>query len=131
MNRIKELRKLKKIQQKRIAKELGVAPITVKRWEENGSIKTEHAIKLAELLETDIAYLLGYSDHPKQVNENDLQLPNKNYYIIKVHELTINIIRAADDMTAQELSDIKKAVRGLYEELILMQYEAEKKGKNE
>lgn len=127
MNRIKELRKLKKIQQKRIAKELGVAPITVKRWEDNGSIKVEHAIKLAELLETDIAYLLGYSDDQKQLNENDLQLPNEKRYILKVHELTINLIRDADDMTAQELSDIKRTTRNLYENLVWLQYEAEKR----
>lgn len=65
MNRLKELRKEKKLTQEELASEIGVSKITILRWE-NGErqIKPDKAQALADYFGTNTAYLLGYSDSP-------------------------------------------------------------------
>ncbi|ALA29649.1 TPA: helix-turn-helix transcriptional regulator [Streptococcus suis] len=62
MNRLKELRKEKKLTQEELASEIGVSKITILRWE-NGErqIKPDKAQKLADYFGVHIGYLLGYS----------------------------------------------------------------------
>lgn len=63
MNRLKDLRKEKKLSQKEIAKEMGISEKTLSRWE-NGEnqIKPEKAQQLADCFGVSVGYLLGYSD---------------------------------------------------------------------
>ena len=63
MNRLKELRKEKKLTQKELAEETDIPYRTLQRWE-NGEtdIKSDKAEKLADYFGVDTAYLLGYSD---------------------------------------------------------------------
>ncbi|HEM4954003.1 TPA: helix-turn-helix transcriptional regulator, partial [Streptococcus suis] len=65
MNRLKELRKEKKLTQEELASEIGVSKITILRWE-NGErqIKPDKAQALADHFGVNKAYLLGYSDSP-------------------------------------------------------------------
>ncbi|NRG54276.1 helix-turn-helix transcriptional regulator [Streptococcus suis] len=65
MNRLKELRKEKKLTQEELASEIGVSKITILRWE-NGErqIKPDKAQALADHFGVNTAYLLGYSDSP-------------------------------------------------------------------
>ncbi len=63
MNRLKELRKEKKLSQKEIAKEMSISEKTLSRWENGESqIKPEKAQQLADYFGVSVGYLLGYSD---------------------------------------------------------------------
>lgn len=70
MNRLKELRKEKDLTQKELADEIGVSKITVLRWE-NGErdIKTEKAQALADYFGVSVGNLLGYTNDPKQYDD--------------------------------------------------------------
>lgn len=63
MNRLKELRKEKKLTQKELAEETDIPYRTLQRWE-NGEtdIKSDKAEKLADFFGVSEMYLLGYSD---------------------------------------------------------------------
>lgn len=64
MNRLKELRKEKKLTQEEIALELQVSPRTYQRWENGESqIKPDKAQALAEYLGVSVGYLLGYESN--------------------------------------------------------------------
>ncbi|SUO90905.1 helix-turn-helix domain-containing protein [Streptococcus uberis] len=67
MNRLKELRKQKKVTQENLANETGVTKITVSRWERGGRIKSDKAKQLADYLNVSVGYLLGYSDIPDEI----------------------------------------------------------------
>ncbi len=63
-----------------------------------------------------------------RLNEDkpDLQLLSKGkQYLIRMNDLTIDLIRDCDKMTAQEVSNVKRGARNLYEELVRLEYEAE------
>ncbi len=64
MNRLKELRKQKKLTQQELADEISVSKITVLRWE-NGErqIKPDKAQQLADYFGVNVGYLLGYSEY--------------------------------------------------------------------
>ena len=63
MNRLKELRKEKKLTQKELAEETDIPYRTLQRWE-NGEnqIKPDKAKQLADFFGISVGYLLGYSD---------------------------------------------------------------------
>ena len=63
MNRLKELRKEKKLTQKELAEKTDIPYRTLQRWE-NGEtdIKSEKANELAKLFNVSVSYLLGYSN---------------------------------------------------------------------
>lgn len=64
MNRLKELRKEKKLSQKEIAKEMSISEKTLSRWENGESqIKPEKAQQLADFFGVSVGYLLGYSEY--------------------------------------------------------------------
>ena len=63
MNRLKELRKEKKLSQKEIAQEMSISEKTLSRWENGESqIKPEKAQQLADFFGVSVGYLLGYID---------------------------------------------------------------------
>lgn len=64
MNRLKELRKEKKLTQKELAEKTDIPYRTLQRWE-NGEtdIKSDKANELAKLFNVSVAYLLGYSEY--------------------------------------------------------------------
>ena len=82
MNRLKELRKEKKLTQEELASEIGVSKITILRWE-NGErqIKPDKAQALADYFGVSVGYLLGYSDFrtAKDEFENEIQKQDKFY----------------------------------------------------
>lgn len=120
MNRIKELRKLNKLTQAQLAEKMGVTKLTISKWEHGRNIKVEQAKKLAEIFGTDINCLLNIENKPTLPF-----LPKGKQYLIRTNELTIDLIRDCNRMTAQEVSDIKRSTRKLYEDLVRMQYELE------
>lgn len=61
MNRLKELRKDKKLSQKELAENIGGYYRTLQNWENGESqIKPEKAQQLAEYFGVSVGYLLGY-----------------------------------------------------------------------
>lgn len=64
MNRLKELRKEKKLTQKELAEKTNIPYRTLQRWE-NGEtdIKSDKAEELAKIFNVSVAYLLGYSEY--------------------------------------------------------------------
>ena len=75
MNRLKELRKEKKLTQEELASEIGVSKITILRCE-NGErqIKPDKAQTLADYFGVSVGYLLGYEDLMDQIEEADAEL---------------------------------------------------------
>ena len=75
MNRLKELRKAKKLTQKELAEETDIPYRTLQRWENGESqIKPEKAEKLANFFGVSIAHLLGYEDNDfEKANQNRLK----------------------------------------------------------
>ena len=63
MNRLKELRKGKKLTQKELAEKTDIPYRTLQRWENGESqIKPDKAQQLADFFGVSVGYLLGYSD---------------------------------------------------------------------
>ena len=74
MNRLKKLRRAKKLTQKELAEETDIPYRTLQRWENGESqIKPEKAEKLANVFGVSIAHLLGYEDNDFK-NETDLKV---------------------------------------------------------
>lgn len=70
MNRLKELRKAKKLTQKELADKIDTTKLTISNWEnEKHVIKSDKAQILADFFGVSAGYLLGYSDNPKQYDD--------------------------------------------------------------
>lgn len=63
-NKIKELRKKKKLTQEELAEKINVTKLTISRWERGERVpKSDKAQQLADFLGVSVSYLLGYSDY--------------------------------------------------------------------
>ena len=72
MNRLKELRKAKKLTQQELADYMQITRRGYQKWESGESqIKPDKAQKLADFFGVSIAHLLGYDD-------NDFEKANQN-----------------------------------------------------
>lgn len=133
MNRIKELRKKRKLTQKAFAEIIGVSFRTIQKWESGETaIKAVKTKDLADFFEVSEGYLLGYSQTPDIPEKEELQLSKRQYYILKLTSIKACLLREQEDISAQDLSDIKRMARDLYEDLVWLQYEAEEReAKNE
>lgn len=73
MNRLKELRELRKITRVELAEKIGVTKLTILNWEHGThEIKGSNAKKLAEYFNVSVPYLLGYdtlTDLIAKINE--------------------------------------------------------------
>ena len=76
MNRLKELRKSKRLTQIELADEIKIPYRTLQRWEnEESQIKPEKAQQLADYFGVSVGSLLGYDDVPRElIDELELQL---------------------------------------------------------
>lgn len=75
MNKFEELRKEKKITQESVAQILGVTPKTYRTWcKEEAYPDSGHLIKLRNLYQVSIDYLLGLSDYRKNEDETEKTL---------------------------------------------------------
>ena len=74
LNRLKELRKEKKLSQKEMAEALGVNEKTVSRWENGEStIKSDKAQALADYFSVPVGYLLGYDVQILEAKERNFE----------------------------------------------------------
>ena len=75
MNRLKELRKEKKLSQKEIAKEMSISEKTLSRWEnEESQIKPEKAQQLADYFGVSVGDLLGFTDSKKVYDDEKVNI---------------------------------------------------------
>lgn len=84
MNRLKELRKEKKLTQKELADKINVSKITVLRWE-NGErqIKPGKAKELSDFFGVSIGYLLGYTNNPKLYSDEIVIEPEEGVVLTR------------------------------------------------
>lgn len=128
MNRIKELRKQRKLSQRALSEQIGVNIRTVQRWERGeGTMKSPTAEGVANFFGVSAGYLLGYSQKPDIPEKEDLQLSKRQYYTLKLISIKACLLREQEEISAQDLSNIKKEARNLYEDLVWMQFEAEER----
>lgn len=120
MNRLKELRKNRKLTQLDIANLLQVSTKTVSRLESSShEIKGTQARLLADYFGVSVGYLLGCEEIKKVATKKD--------FIQVIENIKIDVLKNSDNLNSYELSDIKRHARDLYESLVWLQYEAEEK----
>ena len=128
MNRIKELRKQCGLSQRGLSEQIGVNIRTVQRWERGeGAMKPPTAEGVANFFGVSVGYLLGYSQSPDIQEEKGLQLSKCQQYLLKLISIKASLLREQEEISAQDLSNIKKQARCLYEDLVWMQFEAEER----
>lgn len=114
MNRLKELRKRKKMTQQELANIIGVTKLTILRWEKgNRQIKSDKAQQLAEYFNVSVGYLLGYEDNnsfvSSVVNEVDLLDPDDNTN--NLNSDLKNKINLVKNLISEEQSDREEDYR--------------------
>lgn len=123
MNRIKELRKKKKVTQQEVAEAIGITRRGFQKWENGESqIKSNNAQQLADYFGVSVGYLLGYDEVPKEfIEELELQLDDvltqtekedlennpelKNHYLSIVRNRLLHNQRKEVEKTAQEFDE--------------------------
>jgi len=65
-DRIKELRKARKMTQRQMANALGITERSYQRYEAENNPNNETLIKLADFFDVSTDYLLGRSDNPRR-----------------------------------------------------------------
>lgn len=94
MNRLKELRKAKKLTQQELAEKTDIPYRTLQRWENGESqIKPDKAQKLADFFGVSIAHLLGYDDNDF---EKQIRIDTLNNLIFKMHTAYVSLLEKTD-----------------------------------
>ena len=94
MNRLKELRKAKKLTQQELAEKTDTPYRTLQRWENGESqIKPDKAQKLADFFGVSVAYLLGYDDNDF---EKQIRIDTLNDLINKMHTAYVSLLEKTD-----------------------------------
>lgn len=94
MNRLKELRKAKKLTQQELAEKTDIPYRTLQRWENGESqIKPDKAQKLADFFGVSIAHLLGYDDNDF---EKQIRIDTLNDLANKMHIAHVSLFEKID-----------------------------------
>lgn len=94
MNRLKELRKAKKLTQQELAEKTDIPYRTLQRWENGESqIKPDKAQKLADFFGVSIAHLLAYDDNDF---EKQIRIDTLNNLIYKMHTAYVSLLEKTD-----------------------------------
>lgn len=117
MNRIKELRKEKKLSQEKLAEELGVQKLTIWRWEHDLSAMTVRTVKkVADYFGVSASYLLNL---PEPEKENNL--------VIDTTVLKTKILKDIEKIDITELERLKNLAFDLFTDLLLFEHERKAK----
>jgi transcriptional regulator len=112
MNRLKELRKSKKLTQIELADEIKIPYRTLQRWEnEESQIKPDKAQQLADYFGVPVGYLLGYNDNIDYISKKTLKALDKFKEQGIVDYLDIERISEADEIIKDFLGDQDKFKR--------------------
>lgn len=111
MNRLKELRKEKKLTQEELASEVGVSKITILRWE-NGErqIKPDKAQALADHFGVSVGYLFGDEASTKTDSLSD-----------RIFNLQLEIMKNIRKMEYKDVVVLEQITRDLNREAIIEQ----------
>ena len=94
MNKIKQLRKEKKLTQEELAEKIGISKRTLANWEDGVSSIKENKLKiLCEIFGVDMPYLLGYNNVK---NETDLKVSVLDEALEKLREIN-NMLLVEND----------------------------------
>ena len=94
MNKIKQLRKEKKLTQEELAEKIGISKRTLANWEDGVSSIKENKLKiLCEIFGVDMPYLLGYNNVK---NETDLKVSVLDEALEKLREIN-NMLSVEND----------------------------------
>lgn len=126
MNRLKELRKEKKISQKKLSEIFGVTEKTISRWEnEEVQIKPDKTQELADYFGVSVGYLLGYEETPDSLLDeiaSDLnrQLTKDEKEDLKKHpELNEYYLSLTwDRMLKNQNAEVEKQIRAFDDDFI-------------
>lgn len=112
MNRIKELRKEKKLSQEKLAEELGVQKLTIWRWGHDSSAMTVRTVKkVADYFGVSASYLLNL---PEPEKENNL--------VIDTTVLKTKILKDIEKIDITELERLKNLAFDLFTDLLLFEH---------
>lgn len=105
MNKIKELRELKKETQEELGKILNVSKATISKYE-NGSVEVsnETLIKLANHFEVTTDYLLGIDDNNKLIQNIDKKMQDNDIVIAANSKVDLGKLAKADKKTARMIN---------------------------
>ncbi|NQL61420.1 helix-turn-helix transcriptional regulator [Streptococcus suis] len=111
MNRLRELRKERKLTQEKLASEIGVSKITILRWE-NGErqIKPDKAQALADYFGVSVGYLLGDEASTKTDSLSD-----------RIFNLQLEIMKNIRKMEYKDVVVLEQITRDLNREAIIEQ----------
>ena len=94
MNRLKELRKEKKLTQEELAEKIGISKRTLANWEDGVSSIKENKLKiLCEIFDVDAPYLLGYNTVK---NESNIKASVLDEALKKLHAIN-NMLSVESD----------------------------------
>ena len=121
MNRLKELRKEKKLSQKEMADTFQVSKRTVLYWESGEKqIKPNKAQLLADYFRVSVGYLLGYSDDNREAKS-----------VEKLESVYVEFLGNITSISDIDLEDLKAFGNRLYEMAICEKTRRLYEGKNE
>lgn len=105
MNRLKELRKEKKLTQEELAKKIGVHCRTLQNWE-NGvnTIKPDKAQTFADFFGVSVSYLLGYGYKKRETKS-----------VEKLESVYVEFLGNITSISDIDLEDLKGFSNRLYE----------------
>ena len=105
MNRLKELRKEKKLTQQELADTFQVSKRTVQYWESGEKqIKPNKAQALADYFGVSVGYLLGYSDDNREAKS-----------VEKLESVYVEFLKNINTISDIDLEDLKAFSNRLYE----------------
>lgn len=94
MNRLKELRKAKKLTQQELADYMQITRRSYQKWESGESqIRPDKAQKLADFFDVSIAHLLGYDDNDF---EKQIRIDTLNDILNKLHKTHISLFETTN-----------------------------------
>lgn len=94
MNKIKQLRKEKKLTQEELAEKIGISKRTLANWEDGVPSIKENKLKiLCEIFGVDTPYMLGYNNVK---NETDLKVSVLDEALEKLHAIN-NMLSVEND----------------------------------
>lgn len=94
MNKIKQLRKEKKLTQEELAEKIGISKRTLANWEDGVPSIKENKLKiLCEIFGVDTPYMLGYNNVK---NETDLKVSVLDEALEKLHTIN-NMLSVEND----------------------------------
>ena len=121
MNRLKELRKEKKISQKKLSEIFGVTEKTISRWEnEEVQIKPDKTQELACYFGVSVGYLLGYRDDKRETKS-----------VNKLEDVYVEFLGNIDSISDIDLEDLKVFSNNMYVMAIAEKTRRLYEGKNE